>query len=442
MQHILRCRSLWRASTLDTSFGYRPQVYGGSTARFASTWAQDAAEANRDSDGPPLSGRVHILGIGNVGSFIAHSLAARSSPPPITLCMHNKLLYNAYRQRKESIAVSVHGMDNIQKGFDVEVVDQNGAWFPAPSKHDRGPGGKVSPFFSPEEAGPIENLIVCTKAHHTVLAMEDIAHRLTPESTICFIHNGMGVIDILNQKVFPNPETRPNYIQGVFSHGLTRKEQFSIAHMGVGTTILSPVGHRVAHLTGPDAEKSWAPTTKYLMQLLTLTPALVATAETPAGLIQYQLEKLAVNCCINPITALGECNNGELLYSFSYTRVMRLLLFEISAVICALPELQGVPGIEDRFSAERLRRYVVSIARMTARNESSMLQDINNSRTTEIEYFNGYIVRRGEELGIKCALNYMMKHLITGKATALAQRDRAEVPFSHEGIVFDGEEPL
>jgi 2-dehydropantoate 2-reductase len=290
--------------------------------------------------------------------------------------------------------------------------------------------------------GPIECLIICTKAHHTEMAIKDISHRLTKDSTICFVHNGMGVLDAINQNVFPDPHQRPQYIQTVFTHGLGRNDPFKISHLGVGTLTLSPVPNPTLPPTVAESDYTWAPSTKYLVRLLTLTPPLVAVADTPAGLLQYQLEKLAVNCVINPLTALGDCTNGELLYSFSFTRVMRLLLFEISAVICALPELQGIPGIEDRFSPERLRRLVVNIASNTGKNSSSMRQDIDARRLTEIEYFNGWIVRRGEELGIKCALNYMIKHLVSAKAATIRDREAGAIPIDLDNVISTNEPPI
>jgi 2-dehydropantoate 2-reductase len=291
------------------------------------------------------------------------------------------------------------------------------------------------------EDGPIECLIICTKSHHTELAIRDIRHRLTRDTTICFVHNGLGVLDLINKNIFPDPTDRPHYIQSVFSHGLTRKDHFRIAHMGVGSLILSPVEttNKPSHA---EIDDTWAPTTKYLMRLLTLTPPLVGVAETPAGLLQYKLEKLVINSVINSLTALGDCTNGDLLYSFSFTRVMRLLLYEMSAVICALPELQGVPGIEDRFSPERLRRLITNMARLTAANSSSMREDINCRRMTEIEYLNGYIVRRGEELGIKCALNYMIKHLVAAKAVTAKDVENTSLPFDIDNDIITKEPSL
>ncbi|KAJ5463496.1 Ketopantoate reductase ApbA/PanE [Penicillium sp. IBT 31633x] len=440
MQSILQPRTLLRTMIFGTSFRSQLHVCGGSHKRFSSTWKEDLDETNATSK-VPLSGRVHILGMGNLGCFFAHSLATRRSPPPITICLHNEYLYQAFARKRGQISVSTHGLDDVRTGFDVETVDETGRWYAMPPVDKR-----PSPFKSESQPlvddTPIECLIICTKAHHTELAIKDISHRLTKDSTICFVHNGMGVLDSINQNVFPDPDNRPHYIQSVFSHGLGRNDPFKISHLGVGTTILSPVPNSKLSPTVPESDYTWAPSTKYLLRLLTLTPPLVAVADTPAGLFQYQLEKLAVNCIINPLTALGDCSNGELLYSFSFTRVMRLLLFEISAVICALPELQGIPGIEDRFSPERLRRLVVNIANNTSKNSSSMRQDIDARRLTEIEYFNGWIVRRGEELGIKCALNYMIKHLIAAKAATIRDREAGAIPLDFENVISTNEPPI
>ncbi|KAJ5114688.1 Ketopantoate reductase ApbA/PanE [Penicillium alfredii] len=424
----------------------------GGVTRYLSTWMQDVDDVSRETKTPRLSGRVHILGMGNVGTFVAHSLAARQSPPPITLLLHKPEFYEEFRKKKECLVVNTNGLDDIKSGFDVNVLD-NGVWYSPPSSRDmtdraaseQGPAELQETAQAQEDEEPIECLIVCTKANVTQAAVRTVSHRLTPNSTVLLIQNGMGVFDEINRWIFPDPKKRPHYMMGIFSHGLTKKSTLHVSHMGVGTTILSPMVANNTPVAAAENDTHWAATTKYLLRLMTLTPPLVAVAETPAGLLQYQLEKLAVNSIINPLTALSGCANGELLYIFSYTRVIRLLLFEISAVICALPELQGIPGVEDRFAPERLRRRVVNVAYTTAKNRSSMLQDFQSKKATEIDYFNGYIVRRGEELGIKCVLNYMIKHLVNSQLAVLRRREDSAIPIDIDNIVLhnlEGEEEL
>ncbi|KAE8379224.1 2-dehydropantoate 2-reductase [Aspergillus bertholletiae] len=348
----------------------------------------------------------------------------------------------SWLERKKCLSINTNGLDDVKTGFDVNVLNEK-TWYSVPywnqdgtaencndstDKYTEGAGNEELLTQSAEEER-IECLIVAVKAPVTVAAMASIKRRLTPDSTVLFLQNGMGTIDELNEKVFRDPRQRPHYMSGVISHGLARrKEPFQVSHTGVGTTILGSVLPADAVSPANEGDIDWAPSTKYLLRTLTLTPPLVAVAETPSSLRLYQLEKLAMNCVINPLTAIMNCKNGELLYNYSFTRIMRLLLAEISSVICALPELQGVPGIESRFSPERLRMMVTQLANKTAKNHSSMLQDVLSRNTTEIEYMNGYIVRRGEELGIKCVVNYMMKHLVLAKRLQTKQAESGAIP--------------
>ncbi|KAJ6115023.1 Ketopantoate reductase ApbA/PanE [Penicillium sp. IBT 16267x] len=407
--------------------------------RYASAWMNDAEDVSRETTKAPLSGRVHILGLGNVGCFIAHALASRQSRPPVTLLLHNWSIYQAFRRKKKSISLQYNGLDDIKTGFDVEVLS-DGVWHEVLKDETREniesdiPLDQVEDISTDVNYEHIECLIVTSKASVAKTAIKSVKHRLTKDSTIVLVQNGMGVVEMLNHSLFPDPEDRPTYVQGVVSHGLTRIDKFHIAHLGVGTMVFAPtITENTPALLAED-DTHWAPTTKYILRLLAMTPSLVATTDTPAALLQYQLEKLAVNCLINPLTALNDCTNGELLYVFDITRIMRLLLFEISSVIYALPELQGVPGIEERFSPERLRRITVAIASATSKNTSSMLQDLRSGNDTEIDHMNGWVMKRGEELGIKCALNYMIRLLIKSKGTIRQRRGNASIPLAIDGV--------
>ncbi|KAL2853906.1 ketopantoate reductase PanE/ApbA C terminal-domain-containing protein [Aspergillus pseudoustus] len=403
-----------------------PQLFGAKwydlqrllSSRPASTWTQDTEELS-GKDNRRLSGRIHVLGVGNVGTFVAHSLKSRPSPPPITLMLHNSLMFSNWLSRKKCLAINMNGLDDIKTDFDVNVF-HNAKWRSVDNNEE------------------IECLIVTVKAPMTPMALEGVRHRLTPDSTVLFLQNGMGVIDEVNETVFPDPSQRPHYMVGITSHGLAQREDtFHVSHNGVGTTIIGPVLPQ--HSGSKDTEPDWAPSTKYLLRTLTLTPPLVAVAEPPTSLLMHQLEKLAMNSIINPLTVLMDCHNGELLYNFSVTRLMRLLLYEISEVICSLPELQGIPGIESRFSPERLRGMATQLMHKTAKNTSSMLQDVRGRKATEIEYLNGYIVRRGEELGIKCVVNYTIKHLVLAKQIESRQKEWNAIPVDVRSDLERGE---
>jgi 2-dehydropantoate 2-reductase len=80
-------------------------------------------------------------------------------------------------------------------------------------------------------------------------------------------------------------------------------------------------------------------------------------------------------------------------------------MLEISSVALALPELQGVHGVKERFSPSALEKTVMSIIDRTRETTCSMVWDLRARRETEIRYINGYWIRRGRELGIPTPLN-------------------------------------
>ena len=91
--------------------------------------------------------------------------------------------------------------------------------------------------------------------------------------------------------------------------------------------------------------------------------------------------KLAVNCVINPLTALYGCRNGDLQ---RYPEQIETLCREVASVMA----MEGY-----HTSCEGLMQYVMDVIRSTADNVSSMLQDIRNQRHTEIDYITGYLRR-------------------------------------------------
>ncbi|KAL9603616.1 MAG: hypothetical protein Q9219_001119 [cf. Caloplaca sp. 3 TL-2023] len=288
--------------------------------------------------------------------------------------------------------------------------------------------GAPSPDGPPKDV--IYNLVVCTKANHTVDALQKVAHRLTRESSILFIQNGMGIIEEVNDKVFLDATQRPQYLLGVLSHGVYRIRPFHLVHSGYGTTALT-----ILPRNNKDGDQKFESSALYLLRTITGTPELAAVGFGPTELLQLQIEKLVINAVINPLTALLGCVNGDLLHHPSISRVIRLLLAEICLVIKALPELQGIPNVTTRFHIKRLESQVIGVASRTAANRSSTLQDISEGKPTEIDYINGYFIRRGEELGIQCLLNYMLMHVLKTKDFLEGERHGNLVPLELRGAV-------
>ncbi|KAF2220204.1 ketopantoate reductase PanE/ApbA C terminal-domain-containing protein [Elsinoe ampelina] len=434
------------SQTSDTSTPISPQSSPG--------YASDA-ETRGHQYAPE---RIHIIGLGAIGKLVAHSLRGLRNPPPVTLISHRWGLLKEWERSKKDVTIREGERETSQKGFDMELalppkrffgIQTNDTDFifnnpdgllpheaAAELKKQQGRGrgiqeDQVEPRRAPEESDePIHNLIVTVKIHLTVSAMLSLKHRILPTTTICLLQNGMGVIDELNEHVFPDPETRPNYMLGIVSHGANSppgSQAFYAVHAGRGTIALSTLPrtrHAEADVSTP---VEYSPTSRYLLRTLTRCPILGAIGVPRVEFLQQKLEKLAQNAVVNTMTVMLDARNGAVNFSFALTKVQRLLLAEISLVLRSLPELQGLPNVATRFSADRLETLVVSIANKTRENISSTLADVRAGKPTEIRYINGYIIKRGEEMGISCVCNYMAMQLVIGKAKMVQNEKMDEV---------------
>ena len=358
-----------------------------------------------------LSRRIYIVGDRNVGRLVAHSLAGIPNRPSITFLFRHQHTINQWYKVGKSIKIIQHGVAERSTGFDEELVlpdDQE------TTSHLR-------------MQSTIYNLIVSVKAPATVEALATIAHRLGKGSTVLFIDNGIGILDELNQKLFTDPETRPGYMLGVSTHRMRRLSLFSTTLYDTGTIGLGMVprqGFGFSEQTSPKL----SPSARYLLRTMTRTPSLAAMGLTASDIYQLQLERLARHAVIDALTVIFDCKMGGLLDNFGITRVMRLLISEISLVIRSLPELQGIPNLDLRFAPSKLESQVVGLAKTTAAHESSMLLDVKHGRITGIDYSTGYIVRRGEELGIRCVMNYMLMQMVKGKQNMESKKLEGHLP--------------
>lgn len=120
---------------------------------------------------------------------------------------------------------------------------------------------------------------------------------------------------------------------------------------------------------------------------------------------QVLWEKLAVNACINGVTALVGCRNGVVSESPHGRHLARILCAEVAHVMQA----SGLEVPSD------LVEKVLHVARQTGENLSSMQQDVSCGRSTEIDYINGFVVRQGMLLQVPTPANQMIHNLIKMK---------------------------
>lgn len=212
-------------------------------------------------------------------------------------------------------------------------------------------------------------LLVTLKAWQVSDAVRALAQQLPETCPILLLHNGIGTLEELSRLQHP--------ILLGFTTQAAKRDGNVIVHVANGTTHIGP-GNLQA--------------TEYSYLADTLHQALPDVAwHNNIGSASWN--KLAVNCVINPLTALYNCRNGELV-------VHEAEIFDICDEVAHVMEREGY-----NTSTENLFSHVKQVIECTGENISSMLQDIREQRHTEIDYITGYLLRRARANGIPVPLN-------------------------------------
>lgn len=230
----------------------------------------------------------------------------------------------------------------------------------------------------------------------------------------------MGVYDRLVADVFPDRSRRPAFIIGTTTAGVRTKAPFDVVHEGIGSLSFAALPPTTFSSSSKPAPPSLDSTLDFLGSLSSLSAEIVPYTTLEPLL----LHKLVMNSVINPLTALHSIPNGVIATE-------RALIGGLVSSICAeasrivLASSSSLPSDQlHRFETESLISSVYLIANRTATNRSSMLQDFDAGRATEIKFINGRLVELGRQAGVPTCVNETIMEMVQ-VASGLKQRARA-----------------
>src|SRR5690606_31726039 len=117
-------------------------------------------------------------------------------------------------------------------------------------------------------------------------------------------------------------------------------------------------------------------------------------------------EKFAINVVINPLTAVLEVSNGKLLELKLQTVIMQLI-----KELCLVADAKGF-----YLNQTEIYHQVAEVCRKTSKNISSMLQDIQNKRQTEIDSLNGAVAAYADQFRLTVPTHVALTEMIKAKS--------------------------
>jgi len=213
---------------------------------------------------------------------------------------------------------------------------------------------------------PIQVLVCCVKAYDVMPLLMRLKSNLNERSIVILMHNGLGVLDEIQTQL---PELR--IIFGVSTLGAYLEKPFAVQAFLEGKIYLGSLAGKFTlneiHAICKNFQDAGLP---YIWEEL---------------IPNRMWEKFAINCCINLLTALYGCKNGDLL-------LHEQALTQIATEVAQVVSLYGFP-----VTATELLEHVTQVINMTANNYSSMYKDVQNKKPTELHYLNEYLVKLAQQ---------------------------------------------
>lgn len=336
---------------------------------------------------------MHIIGGGSIGFLFAAGMQKSSGDVTMLLRNHHIPRLSATVCESSSTAAKYLAPVQVYKPSDRQII--------------------TSCEFKAEIIGdahvPIKCLLICTKANDAIPALSSIWDRLDRKNgaKIIILSNGALAIRDSIQKHF-NDHQDIQIITATTTHGAYTKQTSDTENKQKGYCIVH-AGDGLTYCTNK----------QFIDACQKIGWKGGALSEFEMNMMLWK--KLAANCVINPLTAIHGVKNGKLLSLDGTDRTITYILEELSSIatlemescVQAEEDLKVQANfqrlIREELSVEFFKKFVKKVMTDTSDNISSMLQDVNAKRTTEVRFLNGYVAHLGKEkYSIDCGYNQDM----------------------------------
>lgn len=260
-----------------------------------------------------------------------------------------------------------------------EAVKKNGLFLDALQFQEK---VRVEASTEMEAMRGAEVVLFCVKTTDNAATARAIAPLLSNGALVVSMQNGVDNVEQIRSAA------RIDALPSVVYVAASVPEPGRVKHVGRGDLVVGPKNERTERIA-----------------------TLFSRAKVPCRIsenIEGELwTKLVWNCALNAVSALGHAKYGKIAASGDAWKVVETAVYEVLAVAKAANI--HPPGLEDPKIA---LAGALKIATQMAEALSSTAQDMNRGKLTEIDSLNGYVSRRGAELGVPTPVNHALYALV------------------------------
>ena len=231
-------------------------------------------------------------------------------------------------------------------------------------------------------------VLFCVKSTDTETAAREMAGYLDSDAVVLSLQNGVENAPTIAKHV------RQIVVPAAVYVAVAIPEPGTVKHFGRGDLVIGALNAEAAR------NEAVASTLRDLA-------AFFATAEvsvTVSDDVMVELwSKLVVNCAYNAISGLAQATYGQLVALPEVREVQHAVVREVLALAAA----EGVA-----LQLEPSLKAMESIAVAMPGQLSSTAQDMVRRKPSEIDHLNGFVARRGRELGLATPVNHTLHALV------------------------------
>ena len=300
--------------------------------------------------------RIAVLGAGAVGCYFGGMLARAGAP--VTL---------------------------IGRPPHVGAIARNGLFFDGLHFQQQIP---VSASTQVSAAGDAEIVLFCVKTLDTEEAAKSLVPHLAPGAALISLQNGVDNVERIRSAA------KIDAFAGVVYVAAAMTAPGRVKHSGRGDLVLGDLPGRAEEDGGRQRQL------ERIASLFQRAGVPCRVSENVEGELWM---KMIMNCTYNAVSALGRAQ----YYRATSNPWARAVMVKVIEEAVGVARAAGV-----RLPEVNMVEAVMEISETMANATSSTAQDLARGKRTEIDSLNGYLVRRGAEVGVATPVNQTLHALV------------------------------
>ncbi len=311
---------------------------------------------NSEANANAATARVAVMGAGAVGSYFGGMLARAGVP--VTM---------------------------IARGAYVEAVRRNKLFLDTVTFQER---VAVDVSSDPSAVRDAHVVLFCVKSLDNQATARAIAPHLSANAIVVSLQNGVDNVERIHEAAGIDALPAVVYVAAAMP------EPGHVKHSGRGDLL---VGEFAGRSAGSEAQPPRAE------QVAALFSSAKVPCRISTDILGDMWQKFIGNCGANAVSAIAQMSYGDIARYDESRNLMSRVVEECIAVARAAGVRTPGPGFTEKWLAN-LTKFGGAFA--------STAQDLARGKRTEIESLNGYIVRRGAELGVATPNNFALYALV------------------------------